>query len=397
MLSQRALFLRYQARTIANPLLLEISHAEGVYLYPTAGKPLIDLISGIAVSNLGHGHPAVKEAVCAQVAQHMHLMVYGEIIQTPQVKLAEALAATLPEALSMTYFVNSGSEAIEGALKLAKRYTGRSEIISCQNAYHGSTHGALSVGGDENFKRNYRPLLPDIRLIRFGVEDDLTYITEKTAALLLETVQGEAGVRAASPEYFGKLRKRCKQTNTLLILDEVQTGFGRTGKFWAFEHYGIAPDILTCAKAMGGGMPIGAFISSPKIMAVLQENPILGHITTFGGHPVCAAAALANLKVLRNTTLIAQVNQKAALFYRLLSDCRQIKKIRYKGLMMALELENAEMVRRVVEKAPENGLLIDWFLFCDTALRIAPPLIMTTAEIEEACKRLKKCLSVSHI
>lgn len=312
-------------------------------------------------------------------------MVYGEMVQSPQVQLVESLLQTLPKKLDNCYLVNSGSEGVEGALKLAKRFTGRAELISCHNSYHGSTHGALSVCGNEELKKGYRPLLTDVKHITFGNIEDLSEITTNTAGIILETVQGEAGVAVASPEYFKQVRQRCDATGALLILDEVQTGFGRTGRFWGFEHYDIVPDIIVCAKAMGGGMPIGAFIAPQHIMDVLKKKPILGHISTFGGHPVSAAAALANLKVLTESGLIAQVETKAGLFKEYLKH-PAIRKIRSMGLLMAVEFESFEIVKAVIDRSMERGLLTDWFLFRNKALRLAPPLIISEAEIMSACE-----------
>lgn len=387
MASLRQLFLHHQAQTSDFPMNLEIERAEGVKMIDKSGNEIIDLIAGIGVSNVGHRHPKVVDAIKTQVDKHLHIMVYGEFVQTPQVELAKALSDTLPEHLNCTYFLNSGSEAIEGALKLAKRYTGRSEIISCRNAYHGSSHGALSVGGDEGFKQNYRPLLPDIRHFEFGKIEDIELITQKTAAVIIETVQGEAGVRTASKAYFKQLRKKCTEMGALLIFDEIQCGFGRTGKFWAFEHYEVTPDILTCAKGMGGGMPIGAFISSREIMGVFKNNPILGHISTFGGHPVSCAASLATLQVIQEEKLLDEVEEKAHLIKELLIHPK-IKEIRNVGLMMAVEFESFEVLKPIIDRATENGILTDWFLFCDNSLRIAPPLVITKEEIKEACSLL---------
>jgi acetylornithine/succinyldiaminopimelate/putrescine aminotransferase len=384
MLTPRQLFLKHQAQTTDFPLMLEIERAEGVNMFGVNGEKYLDLISGIGVSNVGHRHPHVIGAIQNQLDKYLHLMVYGEIVQSPQVKLAEALSKTLPENLSISYFVNSGSEAVEGAMKLAKRFTGRTEIISCHNAYHGSTHGSLSLNGSEDFKRAYRPLLPDINHIAFNSIEDLAKITTRTAAIILETVQGEAGVRVPEDGYLQAIRKRCNETGTLLILDEIQSGFGRTGTFWAFEQFGIVPDILVCAKGMGGGMPIGAFISSPEIMSVLKNNPILGHITTFGGHPVSCAASLATLEVIWQENLLAGVQQKADLFKEKLKH-PAIKTIRNCGLMMAAEMESFEVLKPVIDQAILDGVLTDWFLFCDNSMRIAPPLTITEAEIEVAC------------
>ena len=384
MLSNRQLFLQNQAQTSDFPLMLEIEKAEGVYMYGPNNERYLDLISGIGVSNVGHRHPQVIKAIREQLDKYLHLMVYGEFVQAPQVQLAAALASTLPPHLNNTYLVNSGAEAVEGAIKLAKRYTGRTELIACYQAYHGSTHGALSLTGSENFKRAFRPLLPDVNHIHYNNPDDLTQITHRTAAVILETVQGEAGVRIPDKAYLQALRERCDQTGTLLILDEIQTGFGRTGTFWAFEQFGITPDILLCAKGMGGGMPIGAFISSSEIMAVLKNDPILGHITTFGGHPVSCAASLATLRVIQEENLLQDIPVKAALFRKLLVH-PQIKAIRNCGLIMAAEFESFAVLKPIIDRAITKGILTDWFLFCDNAMRIAPPLTITTAQIEEAC------------
>jgi acetylornithine/succinyldiaminopimelate/putrescine aminotransferase len=384
MLSHRQLFLDHLAQTTDFPLMLEIERAEGVYLYGPDGKRYLDLISGIGVSNVGHRHPKVLAAIREQLDKYLHLMVYGEYVQTPQTLLAQALAATLPESLNNVYFTGSGSEAIEGALKLAKRYTGRYELLSCYQAYHGSTQGSLSVSGSEVFKQAYRPLLPGVRHIRYNETVDLAAITSRTAAVLLESVQGEAGVRVPDPAYMQALRRRCSETGTLLILDEIQAGFGRTGKQWAFEHFGTVPDILVCAKGMGGGMPIGAFIASREIMAALKNNPILGHITTFGGHPVSCAASLATLQVIREEKLAAQVPAKEALFRQLLQH-PEIKEIRSKGLMMAVRFESFEKLKPIIDRAIRIGVITDWFLYCNDSMRIAPPLTITETEIREAC------------
>ncbi|MCH7408464.1 aspartate aminotransferase family protein [Belliella sp. DSM 111904] len=383
-MNNRQLFLSHLAQTTDFPLLIEIEKAEGVYMYGANGEKYIDLISGIGVSNVGHRHPKILAAIQEQLDKYLHLMVYGEYVQSPQAQLAKALTDTLPSSLNNVYLVNSGSEAVEGALKLAKRYTNRREIISCVNAYHGSSHGALSIGGNEIFKRAYRPLLPGIRNIEFGSIAELSHINTQTAAIILETVQGEAGIRVAESAYFQALRKKCDETGTLLILDEIQAGFGRTGKFWAFEHYGIVPDILVCAKGMGGGMPIGAFISNQAVMAVFKNNPLLGHITTFGGHPVSAAASLATIKVILEERLIEGVDKKAELFKSLLIHPR-IKGIRNKGLMMAVEFDSFDALKPIIDHAIANGVITDWFLFCDDAMRIAPPLTISNDQIKEAC------------
>jgi acetylornithine/N-succinyldiaminopimelate aminotransferase len=384
MLSPRQLFLLNTAQTSPFPRLLEIERAEGMYLYDHSGKKFMDLVSGFAVSNIGHRHPRVVQAIKDQADKYLHLTVYGEYVQSPQVKLAEKLSSILPKPLSAVYFVNSGAEATEGAMKLAKRYTGKSELIACRNSYHGSTQGALSVMGNEYYKQAYRPLLPGIRFIEFNDVADLEHISADTAAVIIETIQGEAGVRVPDVGYMTALRKRCDQTGTLLILDEIQTGFGRTGKLFGFENFNISPDILLLAKGMGGGMPIGAFISSHEIMSTLKENPILGHITTFGGHPVSCAAGLANLEVILEENLINDVEIKERLFKKYLQH-PEIKEIRGKGLMLSIQLSSFEQVEYVSNYCSDKGIIIDWFLHCDTAMRIAPPLIISEEEIKIAC------------
>jgi len=385
MLTLRQLFLANNAQTTDFPLLLEFERAEGVHLYDAEGKGYIDLISGIGVSNLGHSNPKVIQAIKDQVDRYMHLMVYGEYVQTPQVRFAQKLVSVLPDNLQSVYFVNSGAEAVEGALKLAKRYTGRQQIIACKNSYHGSTHGALSVMGNEDFKQAYRPLLPGVEFIRFNDIDDLQLITQQTACVIIETVQGEAGIRVPDLNYIQALRKRCDETGTLLIMDEIQAAMGRTGKLFAFEHYGIVPDILLLAKALGGGMPIGAFVSSNQIMGALKENPMLGHITTFGGHPVCCAAGLAALEVLLDENLVDTVAEKEALIRSLLVHLAT-KEVRGKGLMLAIELENFDINKKIIDRCIANGVITDWFLHCDNSMRIAPPLIITHHEIKKACE-----------
>jgi acetylornithine/succinyldiaminopimelate/putrescine aminotransferase len=384
MISNRQLFLSNLAQTTDFPLAIEIVKAEGIYLYGPKGERYLDLISGIGVSNVGHCHPKVVAAIHQQVDQYLHVMVYGEYIQSPQTQLAKALVDTLPAGLDNVYLVNSGSEAIEGAMKLAKRYTNRRHLISCTNAYHGSTQGALSIGGNEEFKRGYRPLLPGTAQIFYGSFWDLAKINEDTAAVIIETIQGEAGIRVACTAYFQALRARCTEVGALLILDEIQSGFGRTGTFWAFEQFDIVPDILVCAKGMGGGMPIGAFIANKEVMGVFKSNPLLGHITTFGGHPVSAAASLATLRVLQEEHLMEQIEEKAKLFKSLLVH-PQIKAIRNQGLMMALEFESFDVLKPIIDRAIQLGVITDWFLFCDDSMRIAPPLTITTEQIQEAC------------
>jgi acetylornithine/succinyldiaminopimelate/putrescine aminotransferase len=387
----RQLFLSNNAQTTNFPLLLEFERAEGIYMYDKQGKAYTDLISGIGVSNLGHGHPYVVNAVKDQLDKYMHLMVYGEYVQTPQVRFAQKLVSLLPADLQSVYFTNSGAEAVEGALKLAKRYTGRRQIIAFKNSYHGSTHGALSVMGNEEFKQAYRPLLPGVNFIHFNNANDLDQITDQTACVIIETIQGEAGVRVPDASYMKALCARCDETGALLILDEIQAAFGRTGKLFAFEHFNIEPDILLLAKALGGGMPVGAFISSNEIMSALKENPILGHITTFGGHPVCCSAGLAALEALLNEDLLSGVAEKEQLFRSNLTH-RAIKEIRGKGLMLAVELEDFALNKKIIDRCIENGVITDWFLHCSNAMRIAPPLIITYDQIKHACEIISEAI-----
>jgi putrescine aminotransferase len=392
MLSQRQIFLNNLAQTSTSPLMIEVERAEGLYFYSPDGKRYMDLISGIAVSSIGHRHPKVIEAIQNQLDKYLYLMVYGEFVQTPQTLFAKKLTDTLPAKFNNIYFTNSGTEATEGAMKLAKRFTGKTEIIACFKAYHGSTQGALSIGGGEQFKQAYRPLLPNIKQIHFGSFSDIeNEITTQTACVILETVQAEAGVIQACTTYFQALRKKCTETGTLLILDECQTGLGRTGKLWAFEHYGIEPDIMLLAKGLGGGMPLGAFVSSQEIMSVFKENPILGHITTFGGHPVCCAAGLASLEVILENRFWEDAERKAQLFRKYLRH-PQILQIRNIGLLMAVEFESFAVLKNIIDKAIELGVLTDWFLYCDNSMRIAPPLNITDAQIEEACQLILEAI-----
>lgn len=391
MLTNRQLFFNHLAQTSTTPLALEIEKAEGIYLFDTSGKKYMDLISGISVSNVGHRHPKVLAAIHQQLDCYMHLMVYGEYIQSPQVKLAKLLTEHLPENLNSVYFVNSGSEAIEGAMKLAKRFTGRTEIISFKNAYHGSTQGSLSIMGNEEFKSAFRPLLPDTRQIRYNNTNDLKHITNKTAAVVVETIQGEAGAVIPQNNFLKHLRERCTETETLLIADEIQCGFGRTGKLFAFEHFDFIPDILCLAKGMGGGMPIGAFISSKAIMNTLTQNPILGHITTFGGHPVCCAASEASLKIIIEDGLTEQVAVKEQLFRSLLKH-PQIKAIHGKGLLLSVEFDSYEQNKTIIDRCIEHGIITDWFLFNSHSMRIAPPLTITDDEIRNACTIILHCI-----
>ena len=393
MITNRQLFLQHVATTSDFPIALEIERAEGIYMYSPDGKPYLDLVSGVSVSNLGHGHPRVRQAIKDQVDKYMHLMVYGEFIESPQVQLAKLLSDNLPESLNSVYFVNSGSEANEGALKLAKRFTGRSEIITFKNAYHGSTHGALSVLGDEELKNAFRPLLPDIRIIEFGNILDLEQITNKTACVILEPIQSEGGMIIPTKEFIQTLRARCIEKGALLIFDEVQMGFGRTGKLFAFEHFDVVPDILCLAKAMGGGMPIGAFISDKKILDTFKSNPMLGHITTFGGHPVCCAAAKAALEVLLEENIVDDVQRKGELFVTLLKDHPMVKGFRQLGLFIAVIVESQEIMLAIMKEAYELGVIMDPFLFCAGAFRIAPPLNITDEEIHHASDLLIEAMN----
>lgn len=391
-ISNRQLFLNHQAQTTRFPLLLEFESADDIYLIDKNGKKYIDLISGISVSNLGHGNQQVKQAIKNQVDKYMHLMVYGEYVQAPQTQLAQKLVSLLPEKLNCVYFVNSGTEATEGALKLAKRVTGRSQIIACKQAYHGSTHAALSLNSDEYFKQAFYPLLPEVHIITNGNQNELETITSKTACVIIEIVRGEAGYEPTDESYLQALRKQCSNVGAMLIYDEIQTGMGRTGKMFAFEHSGIVPDILLLGKALGAGMPIGAFVSSQQHMLTLADNPMLGHITTFGGHPVVCAAALAGINELERLDIISQVAEKEQLFRSKLIHPK-IKSISGKGLMLALSFENFDENKKIIDLCIKDGLITDWFLFAQHKLRIAPPLTITPKQIEEACEIIFKNLS----
>jgi len=375
----------FLANTNKHPYRIDVSHAEGAYVYDTDGKAYLDFISGISVSNIGHRNPEVVSAIKNQLDKYMHVMVFGEFHQGPQVELATKLNEVLPDGLDVSYFVNSGTEANEAALKLAKRFTGRKKIISFKGAYHGNTHGSMSVSHNEFKKFQFRPLLPDIHFITFNDENEFSKIDDQTACVIVEPIQGDAGVRIPSDNYLKNLKARCAEVGALLIFDEIQTGFGRTGKLFAFEHYDVIPDILTIAKGFGGGMPIGAFISSDKIMDTLTYNPPLGHNTTFGGHPVCCAAALANINILAQDDLLKQVEKKGAMIERLLQH-KSIVEIRRKGLFFAIEMPSADIVSRIVLKCKDQGLLSFWFLSNPNSFRIAPPLIISNEEIEKACK-----------
>lgn len=393
MISNRELFLRYMGQTSEAPYMLEIEKAEGLYLYCNNKKKLIDLIAGVSVSNLGHGNKRIIDAIKLQAEKHMHLMVYGEYIQTPQVVLAQKLCSVLPESINSVYFVNSGSEAIETALKLAKRTTRRTRIVSFKNSYHGSSHGAISVTGNEAFKNSFRPLLPDVYHINFNDIEDLEIITDKTACVVIEPIQGEGGVRVASNEFMVKLRQKCDETGALLIFDEIQTGFGRTGKFFALEHYSIVPDIICMAKALGAGMPLGAVAAPKKIMNNFTSDPVLGHITTFGGHPISCAAAIEGINIIIEDKLIETIDRKNKLFVENLKHPK-IKELRGKGLFIAVELENSKMVQDFIKKGIDLGFVTDWFIFCDNAFRIAPPLTITETEVIESVKLIKDALDL---
>ncbi|NVJ45588.1 MAG: aspartate aminotransferase family protein [Cytophagia bacterium] len=390
----KEIFLKHVAQTSPFPLTIDVDYAEGSYIFDKDGKKYYDLISGIAVTNIGHRHPKVVQAIKDQVDKYLHVMAYGEFIQDAQNGLANELAKLLPPSLDCTYFVNSGTEAIEGALKLAKRVTGRTELISCHKSYHGSTHGSLSVSGNETKKYRYRPLIPDVKFIHFNKLEDLDIITEKTAAVLVEPIQGDAGVRIGTQEFHEALRKKCNETGAQLIYDEIQTGIGRTGKMFAFEHYGVVPDILALAKGLGGGMPIGAFISSYEKMNLFTHNPNLGHITTFGGHPVVCAAAWANLQAIQEENMLEQVEHKGQLLEEAIAHSA-IKEIRRKGLMLAVEFENAELVQKIVHKCLDKGVITFWFLSCPESFRLAPPINISNEDILETGALIKKAISES--
>lgn len=387
----RNLFLQHVAQTSDAPLMLEIERAEGCYLYDIKNKKYLDLISGIAVSNLGHNNAKVKDAIIAQVNKYMHVMVYGEFIESPQVKYAKWLSDQLPDNLDAVYFTNSGSEAVEGAIKLAKRFTGRTEVISFENSYHGSTMGALSAGNSEERKNAFRPLIPDNRILRYNNFEDLDFITERTACVLIEPVQAEAGVILPAENYLKALREKCNQKSVLLLFDECQTGFGRTGSLFNFQKIDIIPDVLLLGKAVGGGMPLGAFISARHIMQAFTNQPFLGHITTFGGHPVCCAAGLASSEQLIALELIQEVETKAQIFISKLQHPK-IKAKRNSGLLLAIQFESAEFNLALNQKLMRAGILTDWFLFAPDCLRIAPPLTISISEINFACDTLLELL-----
>lgn len=389
MISNRELFLKNTAQTSESPRLFEIVKAEGVYLYGPDGQSYMDLVSGFNVSNIGHRHPKVIAAIKDQVDKYLHVTVYGEFVQAPQVQFATELLAQLPQNFESVFFTNSGAEAVEGAMKIAKKFTGRREIIGAEKAYHGSTQGALSLIGNKAYQEAYAPLLPEIAFITFNDPQSLAKISTHTAAVIVEAIQGEAGVQVPTMEFMQALRARCTEMGALLIFDEIQTGFGRTGKMFAFEHFDVVPDILLLAKGIGGGMPLGAFIAKKEVMDVIKNNPMLGHITTFGGHPVSCAAALASLAVVLEEKLVEGVAAKEALFREELRHPK-IKEIRGKGLMMCLQLANFDQVYAVSTYCAEQGVMIDWYLHCETALRVAPPLTITEDEIRKACQIIRQ-------
>ncbi|MBR3826093.1 MAG: aspartate aminotransferase family protein [Alistipes sp.] len=391
----RKQFLEHVGQTSPSPMMIEVERAEGTFFYTPEGKRYFDLVAGVSVSNVGHANPDVIRAVQEQAADYMHVMVYGEMVERPQVEYARLIAELLPGQLDCVYFVNSGAEAVEVALKLAKRYTGRTELISMRRAYHGSTHGAMSMMGTpegEEWKAEFRPLLPDVKSIRFNSFDDLNDITERTAGVLCEVIQGEAGVRLPDPAWLRALRARCTEVGALLIFDEIQTGMGRTGAMFASTKYDITPDVVCLAKAFGGGMPLGGVAANRQILNSFTHNPCLGHITTFGGHPVCCAAGLAALKYLIDNNIVENVEHKGAIFEERLSKHPRILEIRRSGLLLALELGKAEYLYRLMEIFKEEGIMSDWFLYCDTAFRISPPLTITEAEIEECCTIIERSL-----
>ncbi|HVU56296.1 MAG TPA: aspartate aminotransferase family protein [Puia sp.] len=387
----RSLFLRHVAQTSPSPLAIEIAKAEGLYLYDPAGKAYMDLIGGISVCNTGHRHPRVVAAIREQADRYLHVLVYGELVQSPQVLYASLLAEHLPASLNSVYFTNSGAEATEGAMKLAKRLTGRTEIMAFDRSYHGSTQGALSLMGDEYWRNAYRPLLPGVWHMPYDVMDSLERITKNTACVIAETVQAERGVYVPRKEWMQALRRRCDETGALLILDEIQAGFGRTGRLWGFEQYDIVPDILLLGKALGGGMPLGAFVADREKMWALTGAPVLGHITTFGGHPVSCAAGMAGLQVLLEEDWMGRVSKKEVLFRELLVH-PGIKAVRSCGLLMGVEFESYEVNKGIIDRCIEKGLLTDWFLFAPQCMRIAPPLLITEEEIKRACGIILSCI-----
>ena len=391
----RKQFLEHVGQTSPSPMMVEVTRAEGSFFYTPDNKRYFDLVAGVSVSNVGHANAEVVAAVQKQASDYMHVMVYGEMVERPQVEYARSIAELLPGELNCVYFVNSGAEAVEVALKLVKRHTGRTELISMKRAYHGSTHGAMSMMGTpegEEWKAEFRPLLPDVKSINFNSFEDLKQITERTAGVLCEVVQGEAGVRLPNPEWLKALKERCSEVGALLIFDEIQTGMGRTGEMFACTKYGIEPDVVCLAKAFGGGMPLGGVAANKRVLDSFTHNPCLGHITTFGGHPVCCAAGLAALNYLKNNNIVESVESKGALFESLLKDHTKVLGIRRSGLLLAVELGKSEYLYHLMEIFKEEGIMSDWFLYCDTAFRISPPLTISEAEIEECSEIIRRSL-----
>ena len=389
---EKDFFLNHLAQTNEHPFLLQVERAEGLYIYDKSGAVFMDMIAGVAVNNIGHCHPKVISAIKNQVDKHMHVMVYGEFVQEAQNEFGKTLLELLPEKLNCVYAVNSGTEANEAAIKLAKRKTGRMELIAFTGAYHGSTNGSLSISSNETKKQAYRPLLPEVRFLEWNNATHLVNITNKTAGVIIETIQGDAGVRIPSKEFMSLLRKHCDEVGALLIFDEIQCGMGRTGKIFAFEHFGITPDILTLGKALGGGMPVGALVSSKEVMHVFTNNPMLGHITTFGGHPVICAAAGATLEVLKTEINLAEVERLGLLIETKLNSHKSIKTIRRIGLMFAFDMESAEIVTKLVEKCMKKGLITFWFLSNPHSFRLSPPLNITEDQVNEATKLILEAL-----
>ncbi len=391
-MNRRELFLKHQSQITENPIGIEISHAKGIYIFDKKGKKYIDLVAGVSACTLGHSNKHILKSISTQLKKYTHVMVYGEYIQDPQINLAIKLAENLPKKLNCSYFVNSGTEAIEGAIKLAKRTTNKSEVVFCKNSYHGSTQGSLSYMGNEEKKYNYRPLLPGGKMIRFNSIEDLKFITNNTAAIIIELIQSGSGFKVASKEWIKKIKEKCQQCNTILIFDEIQTCFGRTGKLFGFQKYNVTPDILCIAKGMGGGMPIGCFISSTKMMRKFQKNPALGHITTFGGHPINCIASLKTLEILNKSNIITQITKKEKLFRKLLSH-KEILNISGLGLMLGVKFKNEKMCDLVIKQCRKNGLLVFYFLFEKKSMRISPPLNITEKEIKNSCEIIIKSIN----
>ncbi len=393
-INNRQLFFQHLAQTSDKPIGIEVASAKGIHIYDTEGKAYVDMIAGFSVCNIGHSHPSVIKAIQEQTEKYMHVIVYGEFIQAPQVAYAKRLTSLLPENLQSVYFTNSGAEATEGAMKLAKRVTGKTKLISFKGAYHGSTQGALSMMGDEYFKNAFRPLLPDTLQLRYNNFEDLEWIDHNVAGVLVELVQAETGITPANKEWVMALQKKCRSVGALLIVDEIQSGFGRTGTLFAFEHYGISPDILLMGKALGGGLPLGAFMSSVQMMQCLTHSPVLGHITTFGGNPVSCAAGLAALEVLLQEDWMKEVKEKEQILMNQLIHPKILHR-NHKGLWMSLQFESPELTKKIAAASVQNGLITDWFLFAEDRIRIAPPLSITHSELVEAIKLIQKSIDLA--